>query len=456
MESFPDEQQAVGLYGGERYALQTHLDASSPDDALVTAVATWCAAVGRLGLPGWHLARAEVMTQQEFEDDRTMPGGAEYLAGDDLLKRALHDPLTGLVNAELFADHVRGAVDGLPSTSGQVVVLRADLDHFGSVNRSDGYAFGDRMLVELSARLWAGLPGAAAVARVGGDEFAVVLTNATDCEAARVAALVVDALRASVDIEGRVASTTASVGLALTSHVTGPDELIRRAGLAMCLAKEAGGDCWRTYRPGVPVDGRRVDGLPEAVPDRMAQVVLLQTVATAANEHASLRDAAPAVLREVCSLTGWTLGHVSLCDASTGRAEPTGLWHVQGPDCHPHFRAARERRAFGPGEELVAKVLATGRPASTYDLDQPDPDHPSGDRDWDDPVAGTASSAGIRSAFAFPVLVSTQVVAVLEFYSGRAQAPEASLQEVMASVGVQLGRVVEREEARAAMTRSGS
>src|SRR5207302_9112631 len=96
------------------------------------------------------------------------------------------------------------------------------------------------------------------------------------------------------------------------------------------------------------------------------------------------------------------------------------------------------------GEGLPRRVLAAGRPAWI----------PDGTQDRNFPRAGQAVDIGVRAGFAFPVLVGTEVVAVLEFFAHEALEPNEPLLEVMTHIGTQLGRVVERSRGRQALRAS--
>jgi GAF domain-containing protein len=172
---------------------------------------------------------------------------------------------------------------------------------------------------------------------------------------------------------------------------------------------------------------------------------LMQQAALAANEAATLEDAARIVLKHVCRHTGWPLGHLCLVRADRRVVLPSALWHVDGlPDRYERFRRISEEISFAKGEGLPGRVLREAAPVWVVDVDREDRRcrlvH--------------AAAAGIKAAFGFPVLVGTEVVAVLEFFSHSRATPNQTLLEVMGSVGTQLGRVVERQRAEEAALRS--
>lgn len=159
--------------------------------------------------------------------------------------RASHDPLTGLPNRQLFSDRVNTAL--AQRRGGRLVVCFIDLDGFKAVNDHHGHAVGDALLVAVAAALQDSVRAGDTVARVGGDEFAVLLTQARDAdEAARVADRMVQRVAALTAIDGRHIQVGASIGLALhPSHGSDCEQLMASADRAMYRAKAAGKSQWR-------------------------------------------------------------------------------------------------------------------------------------------------------------------------------------------------------------------
>jgi diguanylate cyclase (GGDEF)-like protein len=162
--------------------------------------------------------------------------------------QATHDALTGLPNRRLLFDRLSQSLGGLERQPGTVAVLFMDLDRFKPVNDDLGHDAGDRLLQVVAGRIQAVVRGTDTVARVGGDEFVVVLgqlsihREAARASAARVAAMVVEAVEQPVDLDAGLASVAASIGIALTSDPhEDPDGLLRDADAAMYLAKRSGG-----------------------------------------------------------------------------------------------------------------------------------------------------------------------------------------------------------------------
>jgi diguanylate cyclase (GGDEF)-like protein/PAS domain S-box-containing protein len=165
-----------------------------------------------------------------------------------LAHQAMHDALTGLPNRTLFLDRLAHALRRRRrGGTGVLAVLFFDVDRFKVVNDSLGHAVGDRLLVDVAARVDAALRPADTVARFGGDEFTVLCEDiAGELEAVAIAQRLVDLFDEPFDIDGREVFLSTSVGIALASgSATGrstdrPDDLIRDADAAMYRAKELG------------------------------------------------------------------------------------------------------------------------------------------------------------------------------------------------------------------------
>jgi diguanylate cyclase (GGDEF)-like protein/PAS domain S-box-containing protein len=179
--------------------------------------------------------------------------------------------------------------------------------------------------------------------------------------------------------------------------------------------------------------------------DQQAALRLLQTVAAACNEASGVDDALRVALDAVCAHAGWPVGHAYLLDREDGNLRTTGIWCLAAPKALESFRAESERMRFPLGVGLPGRVLASGRPAWITQV-AADPNFPR---------AAVAREAGLRAAFAFPVLVQRECVGVLEFFSPEALEPDERLLELMAQIGVQLGRVVERERGERELARLG-
>ena len=168
-----------------------------------------------------------------------------YRAREQELRRtALHDPLTGIPNRKLFEEHLAHSFRQLRRREDYLFgVAFVDLDGFKNVNDSFGHAVGDQVIVETTRRLTAMLRPSDVVARVGGDEFVVLLENLKDRgDAAVVGERMARAFGEPFPCgDGRSARISASVGIALSAvgHTTAA-EILRAADAAMYRVKMAG------------------------------------------------------------------------------------------------------------------------------------------------------------------------------------------------------------------------
>ncbi|MGY1814764.1 putative bifunctional diguanylate cyclase/phosphodiesterase [Blastococcus sp. SYSU D00820] len=152
-------------------------------------------------------------------------------------QQGLRDPLTGLANRTLLVE----STDRLLAGGSEVSVLFLDLDDFKDVNDSRGHAAGDALLVGIAARLTGCVRPGDQVARIGGDEFAVVVPGGADV-ATIVGRRVLLALADPVPVEGRPVAVHVSIGVAGTATAGERDAgtLLRNADLAMYMAKALG------------------------------------------------------------------------------------------------------------------------------------------------------------------------------------------------------------------------
>lgn len=166
---------------------------------------------------------------------------------EEVTHAATHDPLTGLASRQLFHDRVERALADNRRTGRGCAVAFVDLDAFKQVNDSYGHAAGDAVLVEVAHRIHASVRESDSVARLAGDEFAVLLRDLEDAAAARrIAESLIGTLRTSHDLAAGDSRVTASIGIALAPrHGTTPDELLNAADAAMYAAKGADGDAYR-------------------------------------------------------------------------------------------------------------------------------------------------------------------------------------------------------------------
>jgi diguanylate cyclase (GGDEF)-like protein len=158
-----------------------------------------------------------------------------------LLYQTLHDPLTGLPNRTLFNDRLNQALLYASRDSQPLTLLMIDVDELKDINDRFGHDLGDALLAAIAERLTGVLRVPDTVARMNGDEFAILPAGPTDLDgAAAVAWKVLHALEAAFVIDGHIIEARVSIGIALFPlHGADPRDLLRRADLAMREAKRS-------------------------------------------------------------------------------------------------------------------------------------------------------------------------------------------------------------------------
>jgi diguanylate cyclase (GGDEF)-like protein/PAS domain S-box-containing protein len=250
----------------------------------------------------------------------------------DLRDRALTDELTGLANRARLMDQLAQLLTpdaGDAARRGTHAVVLIDLDEFKTVNDTGGHAAGDQLLCRIAAQLRRAVRHTDTVARLSGDEFAVLLADTTAHDAEVVATALLEAVRTSLALPGGPRITlSGSLGLTvLPPGWTGsPDQALAEADLAMYSAKRGGRDRWARYAP----------SMREAVTDRLQL-------------EGELQDA----LRE----GGITAHYQPYIDLATGRVlgvEALARWP------HP-TRGLRPPADFIPVAEDTGMIIPLGR-----------------------------------------------------------------------------------------------
>lgn len=164
---------------------------------------------------------------------------------------ALHDPLTGLANRALFETRLNQAKDFEFLAETKILLISVDIDRFKEINDSWGHAAGDQLLREVAKRLAMEMPDEATVARLGGDEFAVLHPGIlSDGQARWICQRLVQNARTPLIIGTERIEVTLSLGAALEKGgEVAPEEILRRADMALYAAKQAGRDGFALYDP---------------------------------------------------------------------------------------------------------------------------------------------------------------------------------------------------------------
>jgi len=164
------------------------------------------------------------------------------LAQQQVSYMAYYDGLTGLPNRLLLQDRLSNALASATRRGSCVALLFLDLDRFKIINDSLGHSFGDLLLQQVATRLKNEIRQDDTVARVGGDEFLIVLTSVVNVdEVQAIATRIVNSLTGEFCIQGRSLSVSCSLGISsFPEHGSDSETLIKNADAAMYCAKEQG------------------------------------------------------------------------------------------------------------------------------------------------------------------------------------------------------------------------
>ena len=174
--------------------------------------------------------------------------GAGIHAEQTIRRLSLYDPLTGLANRRFLSENEKYLIAGAKRSAVQMAVLAVDLDEFKAVNDQYGHASGDEVLVTSAERMKLLLREGDVIARIGGDEFIIVLSPVDNAEAARdVARRVVDSLSQPIPLAaGGTARIGASVGIAMCCSADETlSDLLKQADAALYAAKREGKHTYR-------------------------------------------------------------------------------------------------------------------------------------------------------------------------------------------------------------------
>ena len=270
---------------------------------------------------------------------------------------AYYDPLTGLPNRRLLEDRLQVELAHAARLRCRLAVMFVDLDRFKRINDSLGHEVGDKLLVEIAQRLRATLREDDTVARMGGDEFLVILNNLSGPdEAATMARRLVGALRRPVQIEGRELVVTTSLGISIyPDDSQDANTLIKHADVAMYRAKDEGRNSFQLFEPAMNARSLEHLALETALHRALPRNELLLHFQPLVNAADGSLVAAEALLR-------WQhpdLDLVSPADfiplaEDTGLIVPIGEWVLRSA-CERH-RAWRE--AGGAALRMMVNISA--------------------------------------------------------------------------------------------------
>jgi diguanylate cyclase (GGDEF)-like protein/PAS domain S-box-containing protein len=305
----PEDQARVGavtrdLLAGRRDHFRLERRLLRPDRELLWAQLSGMLVRADDGAPQFGVAMTEDVTYRHRLQHR-------------LQHQALHDPLTQLPNRALFLHRLTRVFS---SSAARVALCYLDIDGFKMINDSLGHDVGDQLLVEVARRLEAGTRGGPRLAaRMGGDEFVLLVEDCTGTEdALAVADAALAALAEPVRIAGHELAVTASIGVAESAvAATSPAELMRAADITLCWAKADGG-------------GRRVLYDAERNARQVARFTLAATMPEALDRNEFYLDYQPLVY---------------LADASMAGAEALVRWW------HPQLGRLGPERFIGLAEE---------------------------------------------------------------------------------------------------------
>ena len=270
---------------------------------------------------------------------------------DEMRYLALHDQLTGLANRKQFEQRLAEAVAGAKDKGHQCAVFLLDLDGFKSINDTLGHHVGDALLCQTADRIGRSLRETDLLARLSGDEFAIVLPAVADVAqitptADRILALMAD----PVTVDGHEIQVGCSIGIAVApDNGDTPHEVMRNADFALYRAKSEGKRTWRFFNPKMAEDlkSRRMmeDGLRYALEKDLFALLYQPQLDLETGEVAGYE----ALLRWSVPGRGLIPTSMFLSVAEeTGLIVPMGEWVIR--------RAIADSRQLGPEARVAINL----------------------------------------------------------------------------------------------------
>jgi diguanylate cyclase (GGDEF)-like protein len=323
-----------------------------------------------------HLLRSELSTRR-LVATLVSACGQPSDALEPVPGLATHDGLTGLPNSWLFQDRLGQALAAARRGTQKLAVLYLDLDGFSRMQAAVGVEAAAGLLRGLAERLRARIRDTDTAARVGDDEFAVLVTHLTDeLDAARTVAEIVESFSHPLPVGSRMVTATASIGVAtFPSDGAEAEALVLKAEAAMLRAREQGGSCYEFHDREMNAAMRRVLAIEARMPVAIAEQELIVhyqpqydlrrdrivgAEALVRWQHPELGFLMPMEFLPLAEESGWivSLGAWVLREA----CQQAATWHGRG---HPGLRISvnvASRQLHEPGfQNLVRSVLAECR-----------------------------------------------------------------------------------------------
>ena len=328
--------------------------------------------------PLWHRGRPQGRVYS-FRDLT-----ASLAQDQRLTELATTDALTGLPNRRLMADNVAAAAAMARRDSRSFALLVIDLDHFRHINDTLGHATGDLVLVDVAQRIQACLRGDDRLARIGGDQFALLIDGADAQAAEATARRVLTLVAQPCELEGLQFTLTCSIGVAMfPGHGSALEQLISHAEGAMRQAKDGGRAGYRLHQGRSGVDLRKQMTLDHAMRQALVsgrfrlhyqpQIDLVTGALTGAEalirwRDPELGDVAPGEFIPVAEETGYI---IAIGDWVLSQAvRQAALWHERKTPIPIAVNVSALQFQQAQFVERVAGVLAvSGLPPSLLELE---------------------------------------------------------------------------------------
>jgi diguanylate cyclase (GGDEF)-like protein len=226
--------------------VRSRADASADLYPMIWPIALTSAVAVILVMSFLHKSLADVVKELEAREK-----AAQHLA--------VHDTLTGLPNRALLNDRLNQALRRLKRDDERVALLMLDLDRFKQVNDTLGHSAGDMLVAQVAERLKALLRDSDTVARIGGDEFAIIQNKPKGAaDVRRLCRRIVEAVAEPFEVGGREARVGVSVGAVLANPATANgSELLRKADITMYRAKAAGRNGYQLFTDDMDLEVQR-------------------------------------------------------------------------------------------------------------------------------------------------------------------------------------------------------